>query len=291
MRIGHQLLPPLPRVDLIFPPSRTTFPKKALNPTEKMLTEDLEIKLNVWKELAISKQMLIRAATDALKLDPDTSPEELKLALEAAIDRAAQADTDVGKAKDEAKQAIAAMEKKLTDCQKSMSVAEAARAEALATQETLQQKVINGRESAARELNECKQRLAEKERALKAINTALSDTPENVLKALKTLKRQKIEESDARKQAEKDAAALRKDKKKLEQDLKDVQAAQESAMELAARYRELHALCETQRTQLEPLVEDKDGLPVVPNLDQNLLESIEKAGAAEEKKPRAKAKR
>lgn len=252
---------------------------------------DLEIKLNVWKEMAISKQILMRAATDALKLDPDVSQDELKHALEAALNRSAQADAKIASVQDDAKNAILAMEKRLAECQKSLTLAEAAHTGALETEKKLQQKIINGRESAARELNEFKQRLAEKERALKAINTTLSDTPENVVKSLKALKRQKMEESNARKQAEKDAATLRKDNKTLKQNLKDMQVAQESAMQMAARYRELHALCETQRNQLEPLVEDKGELTVVPMLDQDLLESVEKAGAGEEKKAGAKAKR
>lgn len=252
------------------------------------MTEDFEIKLNVWKELAISKQILMRAATDALKLDPDVSQEELKDALEAALNRAAQADAKVAKAHEDAKNAILAMEKKLAECEKSLTIAKAGHTGALETEKKLQQKIINGRESAAREMNELKQRLAEKERALKAVNTTLSDTPENVVKALKVLKRQKMEESNARKQAEKDAAMLRKDNKELAQSLKDMQVAQESAMQMAAHYRELHALCETQRNQLEPLVEDKKELAAVPMLDQKLLESVEKAGAGEEKKPGAK---
>jgi hypothetical protein len=37
--------------------------------------------LKVWKELAIKKQILIKAATDALGLDPECSEEELRAAL------------------------------------------------------------------------------------------------------------------------------------------------------------------------------------------------------------------
>jgi hypothetical protein len=36
-----------------------------------------DIQLKVWKELAISKQMLMRMATDVLKLDPECTQEEL----------------------------------------------------------------------------------------------------------------------------------------------------------------------------------------------------------------------
>ncbi len=256
-----------------------------------MAEVDLELQLRVWKDLAISKQMLIRAATDALKLDPDCTQEELKLALEAAIKRSIEADVNVSKAQEQAKIAISAVEKKLADSQKSIHVAEAAYAEALANQQKLQQQIIDVRNSAAKEVNSLKERLAEKERALKAINTALSDTPENVVKKLKALNKQKMDESAARKQAEENAATLRKEKSKLEQSVKESKASQDNAVQLAARYRELHALCRTLHDQLESLVEDKKSLTAVPTLDDALLEAIEKSGTPEEKKTGTKGKR
>lgn len=256
-----------------------------------MAETELELQLRIWKDLAISKQMLIRAATDALKLDPDCTQEELKLALEAAIKRSIEADVNVSKAQEQAKVAIAATEKKLADSQKALHIAEAAHTGALASQQKLQQQITDVRNAAANEVNSLKERLAEKERALKAINTALSDTPENVVKKLKALNKQKMDESAARKQAEETAATLRKDKSKLEQSVKELQTAQDSAVQLAARYRELHALCRTLHDQLEPLVEDKDSLTAVPALDDALLETIEKAGAPEEKKTAAKGRR
>jgi colicin import membrane protein len=252
---------------------------------------ELQLQLKVWKDLAISKQMLMRAATDALQLDPDCSQEELKLELEAAIKRAIEADVKVGKAQEQAATAMAALEKKLADSQKAVDAAEAAQAEALANQQTLQQQITDLRTETANEVKSLKERLAEKERALKAINTALSDTPENVVKKLKALNKQKKDESDARKQVEEQAATLRKDKNKLEQSVKELKAAQETAAQLAERYRELHTLCSTLHGQLEPLVDDKDSLPAVPALDGALLEGIEKAGTPEEKKTGAKGKR
>lgn len=256
-----------------------------------MAETDAELQLRVWKELAISKQILMRGATDALKLDPNCSQEELKVALEAAIKRSIEADVDVSKAQEQAKIAIAAAEKKLADNKRALDIAEAARAEALANQEKLQQQIVDERSNSAKEVKKLKESLAEKDRALKAINTALSDTPENVVKKLKQLKKQKMDESDARKQAEEFAATLRKDKRNLEQSVKEMQAAQDNAAKLAAQYRELHTLCGTLHDQLKPLVEDAKALTAVPKLDSALLESIEKVGAEEEKKPGAKGKR
>lgn len=256
-----------------------------------MAETELELQLKVWKDLAISKQLLIRAATDALKLDPDCSPEELKQALEVAIKRSIEADVNVSKAQEQAKVAVAEVEKRLADSQRALQAAEAAHAEALASQQKLQQQISDIRSSAASEVSNLKERLGEKERALKAINAALSDTPENVVKKLKALNKQKKDESDARKRAEEEAAALRKDKGRLEQSVKELKAVQENAVQLAARYRELHTLCCSLRDQLESLAQDKESLAAVPALDSALLEAIEKAGAPEEKKTGAKGKR
>ncbi len=256
-----------------------------------MAETDVELQLKVWKDLAVSKQVLMRAATDALKLDPNCTQEELKKALNDAIKRSIEADVDVSKAQEQAKVAIAAMEKKLADNEKVLAAAEAARDEVLGNQQKVEQQMADERANAAKEVSRLKERLAEKERALKAVNTALADTPENVLKKLKALKKQKMDESDARKQAEELAATLRKDKQKLEQSVKEMQAAQDNAAKLAESYRELHTLCGTLREQLEPLVEDAKSLPAVPVLDNALLESIEKVGAEEEKKSGGKRKR
>ena len=55
-----------------------------------MTASDTDVQLKVWKDLAISKQMLMNAAITALKLDKDCSQEELKQALETTISRAAE---------------------------------------------------------------------------------------------------------------------------------------------------------------------------------------------------------
>lgn len=254
-----------------------------------MAETDLELQLKVWKDLAISKQVLMRAATDALKLDPNCTQEELKAALDNAIKRYIEADISVSKAQEQAKVAIATMEKKLADSEKARNMADAARAENLAKLEKFEQQMTAERTQHASEAKKLKDTVAEKERALKAINTALADTPENVVKKLKALKKEKMDEADARKEAAAAAAALRKDKQKLEQQVKDMQAAQDNAAKLAEKYRELHTLCTDLQAQLKPLVEDAKALPVVPMLDVAVLESIEKAG--EEEKPAGKGKR
>lgn len=189
-----------------------------------MSENDLEMQLNIWKEMAISKQMLMLTATDALKLDENCSQEELRVALDDAIRRSIEADVDISRAEEQAKTAIAMMEKKLADSRKDVDVAKAAHAEALAAQQVIQQQISDERNSSAIEIKKLQETIAERDRALKAIKTALSDTPENIVKKLKTLKKQKLDEADARKEAEKVNLTLRKEKQALEKTIKEMQA-------------------------------------------------------------------
>ena len=161
-----------------------------------------DIQLKVWKELAISKQILMRAATDALKLDPECTQEELKEALEGALKKVVKADTDLFNAKEEAKVAITALEKKLAEGERGLAIAQQAATEAKAAHDGAVQQMANQRAAAAADLQKVKDRLVEREASLKAINTALADTPANVLKKMNTLKKQKQEEADTRRQVE-----------------------------------------------------------------------------------------
>jgi colicin import membrane protein len=237
---------------------------------------ELELQLKVWKELAISKQMLMRAATDALKLDPNVPADVLKEALEAVIKKIAKAEADVVSVRAEAKQAIIATEKKMAATEKALATAQASVTELQTAQENAAKQLATERTAAARELQKVKERLIEQEKALKAINTALSDTPENVLKKMNVLKKQKQEEADTRRQIEASLNTLRTDKRQQDQKLSDTAA---SAAKLAEQYRELHGLCVKLHEQAKSLVTDAKDLPAVPELDEKLLEEIEAAGA------------
>jgi hypothetical protein len=237
-----------------------------------------DLQLKVWKELAISKQILMRAATDALKLNPECTQEELKEALEGALKKVAKADTDLFNSKEEAKVAIAALEQKLAASEQSLAATQKAAAEAQAAHERAVQQLANVRSAAALDLQKVKERLAEREQSLKAINAALADTPENVLKKLNTLKKQKQEEADSRRQVESALNALRAEKREQDQKSADVLR---NGTTLVARYRDLHALSLKLHEQLQPLVEDAKSLEAVPELDTKLLEAIENPTTAD----------
>jgi chromosome segregation ATPase len=231
-----------------------------------------DIQLKVWKELAISKQMLMRMATDVLKLDPECTQEELKVALEGALKKVAKADADLFNAQEEARVAISALEKKLVASEQSLVLAQKAAAEARAAHEGVVQQIANQRAAAATELQKVKDRLAERDKSLKAINTALADTPENVLKKMGILKKQKQQEADSRRDIESALNKLRTEKNKQDQKTADLLR---NGATLAGRHRDLHTLALKLHEQLQPLVGDVNSLPAIPELDANLLEAIE----------------
>jgi chromosome segregation ATPase len=241
-----------------------------------------DLQLKVWKELAISKQILMRAATDALKLDPECTQEELKEALENALKKIEKADTDLFNAKEEAKVAITALEKKVAASEELLAIAQKTAAEAKAAQEDAVQQIANQRAAAARELQKVKDQLAERDKSLKAINTALADTPENVLKKLSALKKQKQEEADARRQVESALNTLRTEKRQQEQKSADVLR---NGATLVSRYRDLRALSLKLHEQLQPLVEDAKSLPEIPELDADVLAAIEQPADKSVKRP------
>ncbi len=245
---------------------------------------ELELQIKVWKNLAISKQVLMRTATDALKLDPDCSSEELRTALEAAIKKSIDADINIEEAQEHAKLAIAVMEKKVAESEKARAAAEAVTAKTLEAKNASEQAMATEREAHISEMKKLKAQVAEKEKAIKAINKALADTPENIVKKLKTLKKQKFDEAESRKRAEAEAIAIKKEKKRLEKEIKEMTETLETAGKVAKQQRELHALCTDLHNQLSALTDDPSTLPAVTPLDEKALEVLEKDDTNEENK-------
>jgi colicin import membrane protein len=237
---------------------------------------ELELQLKVWKELAISKQMLMRAATDALKLDSNCSQEELKAALESVLKKIAKAETEAGDARAQAKITITAMENKVAASERSLATAQASVAQLQAAQENSTRHMADERAAGTKELQKFKDRIAEQEKALKAINTALSDTPENVIKKMNVLKKQKQEEADLRREIESSLNTLRTEKRQQDQKVA-------SAEKLATQYRELHAISLTLQERAKAALPDATDLPVVPEFEVKLLEELGVAEAGDSK--------
>lgn len=249
--------------------------------------EELELQLEVWKDLAISKQMLIGAAANALGINSECSMDEIKVAFENATQRATEADATVEKAKDDAAKAIAEMQAKVKASDiahaKAMDEAEKAHEARLAADH----RVNAGREANADALKKAKAEIVEKDKSLKQIKKVLHDSPENVIKKLKTLKKEKMDESNLRKKAEEDARKQKKDRQKSEQDFKNLEDSLAQCATLVEQIRELKTFGEGQYDKLKELVEDKKTLDKVPSLDEDLLEAIEKLSGKEEEKDKS----
>jgi chromosome segregation ATPase len=234
----------------------------------------LELQLKIWKELAISKQILMRTATDALKLDQNCTQDQLKEALDAAIKKIGESDSNVITAREQAKQAVAAAEKKMTAATVALATAEATVAELQTAQENTLKQMAGERAAVAKELQTLKDRVAERDKSIKAINTALADTPDNIVRKMKALRKEKQDEADARREVEATVSSLRKDKKQQDQQVAETL---EKTVKLTTQYREVHTLCVTLHDQLKTTATDASTLPAVPELDSKLLEEIEQA--------------
>jgi colicin import membrane protein len=163
------------------------------------------------------------------------------------------------------------MENKVAASERALATAQASVAQLQTAQENSTKQMATERAAAAKELQKFKDRVAEQEKALKAINTALSDTPENVIKKMNVLKKQKQEEADLRREIESSLNALRTEKKQA-----DAKAA--AGEKLAPAYRDLHAITVTLHERataaLADAKADAKDLPAVPELDAKLLETL-----------------
>ena len=225
----------------------------------------------------------MRTATDALGLNPDCSAEALKEKMDAAIKKAIEAEADISEAQEHAKVAIAVMEKKMAASEKAASVSDAAKKMAEEKLSAYEQQMATERTAHFNEMKKIKAQLVEKDKALKAINKALADTPENVIKKLKTLKKQKDDEAASRKVVAAEASTLRKEKRALDKRIAEMKTLLEESAKQVEHYRELHKLCETLHEQLKPLVKEGEELPTVPKLDEKTLEKISKAAESDDK--------
>ena len=240
---------------------------------------DSEQQLRIWKDLAISKQMLMNEAASALKLRDDFSAEELREALDHAVARARDADKDMAETRSKAEQEVAEMQQTVRATEKARADAEAARDAANEAREKAEQQLENGRRDNAEALKKAKRQVEDKQKELKAINQALADTPENIVKKLKQLKKQKLDEGNARKVAEDSVRKLRKETKTQKEELEKLGDIAEAAASLLNAHRELNDWVDQQRKALDDAGVEYGAPPAV---DAEVLATIEAATAVEE---------
>ena len=238
-----------------------------------MSQADSEQQLRIWKDLAISKQMLMNEAATALKLKDDFTAEDLRAALDHAMKRARDADSDIAESRNRASEEIGNMQAEVKKIIKSRTEAEGQRDEAIAEKQAADNALVIGRQDNADALKKAKRAVEEKQKELKAINTALADTPENIVKKLKTLKKQKLDEANGRKTAEDANRKLKKENKEQKEELETLSELKEQAASLLAAYREL-------RTWADEAEARDSEAEAAPKADAKLLSAIETTTAA-----------
>ena len=242
-----------------------------------MSQTDIDIQLQVWKDLAISKQILMGAATDALGLDAACSTDELKSAMNKAIQQAKEADIIVINTRERAENEVSEMKAQVATSEQARVDAEEQIAGAVKARETAERQLAAGRAENAEVLKKARAEVADKQNKLKAISKALADTPENVVKKLKTLKKQKMDEAKLRTQTESRLLSTRKEKTKLEGKLENTKSLMEQSTPLISQLKELHAIAKKQNKKIKSLSDDKKDIVKIPKLDEELIETIEKA--------------
>lgn len=241
------------------------------------MTQDVDIQLQVWKDLAISKQVLMGAATDALGLDAECTTAELKLALGQAIERARDADINIHEIRAKADQEISENREQVAIAVKAQAEAEQLAADSVAAREQAERQLSSGKADNAEALKKAKAEVIDKQNKLKAISKSLADTPENVVRKLKTLKKQKLDEARLRNQAESKLQATRKDKNKLEAQLETQKPVLDETTSLIEQIKSLHALCQKAESTIAKLSNKKKDQIEVPELDQKQLDTLEQA--------------
>jgi chromosome segregation ATPase len=240
-----------------------------------------EIQLQVWKDLAISKQVLMSAATDALGLSSECSTGELKNALEQAIKRAKEADSVIVKIRNETEAQLAEMQQ-LVDASNKARIAAEEKVQTAETARAESERILAaGRADNAETVKKVRAELAEEKNKVKAISKALADTPENVVKKLKAFKKQKVEDAKVRDINEAQLKTARKEKTELKAEVDAQKALVKQAATLVPQIRELHSLCKQQNKFLQSPDEAREDLGEIPVLDDDLLNTLEKAVAAE----------
>lgn len=242
-----------------------------------MSQTDVDVQLKVWKDLAISKQILMGVATDALGLDAKCSAEELSTALTTCIKRSNDADASVTSMREKTDKELAEIKALLKVRVKELEEVKARLAETVEGKESAERRVEIGRSENLEALKKAKTEVAEEQQKLKAISKALADTPENVIKKLKVLKKQKVDEAKMRAQVETALQATRKDKLKLEQEVEEQKTKLEQVPPLVTQVRELYDLCKQANKKISALSEDSADILEIPELDEDLLKSLVKA--------------
>ena len=98
-----------------------------------------------------------------------------------------------------------------------------------------------------------------------------------MVRKLKTLKKQKMDEAKLRTQTENKLQASRKETAKLEAELETQKQQLASAATLLAQLKPLHDACQKAQSRLEALSDKDEDRIEIPEIDLELLENLQQA--------------
>jgi len=239
------------------------------------VSQDVDVQLKVWKDLAISKQILMGAATDALGLDAECSTDELKKALNEAIKRARDADINIQETRSQAEQQVSEFRERAESAERARAEAEEKVAAADEARAQAERQLAIGKADNAEALKKARAEVTEKQKELKAISKALADTPENVVRKLKTLKKQKMDEAKLRNQTETQLQKTRKEKSALEAKLEAQKATLKDVAKLIDQVKAMRETCIQAEATIKSLSDKKKDQLVMPEFDETAFEALQ----------------
>jgi chromosome segregation ATPase len=197
--------------------------------------------------------------------------------LNKAIQRARDADIQIQETLSKADQQISDFKQRAETAEQARSEAEVMVEESVNAREQAERQLLNGKADNAEALKKARAEVTDKQNKLKAISKALADTPENVVRKLKTLKKQKMDEAKLRGQVESRLQSMRKEKSKLEADLETRKSALENAATLLEQIKAMHETCLQAETTIKKLSGKKKDQLKVPAFDAAAFESLEQS--------------
>jgi colicin import membrane protein len=239
------------------------------------VSQDVDVQLKVWKDLAISKQILMGAATDALGLHAECTTAELKTALNEAIKRAREADITIQETRSHAEQQVGEFGERTETAERARAEAEAQVTTALDARLQAERQLSAGKADNAEALKKSRAEVTDKQNKLKAISKALADTPENVVRKLKTLKKQKMDEAKLRTQAETRLQKMRKEKSNLEAEVETQKSTLASVSKLLEQVKAMRETCIQAEATIKGLSDKKKDHLKLPKFDEAAFEALE----------------
>ena len=239
------------------------------------MSQDVDVQLKVWKDLAISKQILMGAATEALGLDAECSTSDLKTALSEAIKRAQDADLTIQATRSHAEQQVSEFQQRTETAERARKEAEELVATASEARAQSERQLSIGKADNAEAVKKARAEVTDKQNKLKAISKALADTPENVVRKLKTLKKQKMDEAKLRTQAETRIQKMRKEKSKLEVELESQKATLKDVSKILEQVKAMRETCLQAQETIKGLSDKKEDQLKLPEFDETAFEALE----------------